>query len=151
MTPVAQQITRPLLSALDSRVRRNVARRIDAMERELAFLVAREDRNVAYLRRRGWTNDRIHVLFALNSVYQQVLGPIQAATRGGPDGLGREIPVRYGNTSYDAASARAASSALRDFYALVAELRVPPDWLYANTCGEVVFRIAKFEEETLGN
>jgi len=52
------------------------------MERELAFLMERRDENVALIGRRGWTDDRQQLLFLLNNMYQQVIGPLQAAARG---------------------------------------------------------------------
>ena len=36
------------------------------------------------------------VLFLLNSMYQQVIGPLQAAARGGPEGLGNAVAICHG-------------------------------------------------------
>lgn len=148
MTPKAQSVTHALLQSLDGRVRQGVVRRVEAMERELTFLSSREDANVIYLRRRGWGDDRIQVFFVLNSVYQQVLGPVQAAARGGPEGLGTAVPVNHGKTSFNSSAARNVSAALRDFYVLIDELKIQRPWLYANTCRDAVYLIADHERNT---
>ena len=145
MNPSIRQVAAPILRELDGAVRQSVMRRIEAMERELKFLADREDENLAFIRRHHWSNERLQLVFLLNSVYQQVLGPAQAAARGGPEGLGSEIPVRYGNTSFDRLARARAGSAMRDFQAMVLKLSLLPDWLYCNTCGDVVFNIASFE------
>lgn len=148
MTPVAERITGVLLRSLDSRVRLGVIRRVQAMERELNFLASRDDQNVIDIRRHGWSDDRLHVFFVLNSVYQQVLGPMQAAARGGPDGLGISIPLLHGKTTFDSRTAKSVNAAMKDFNALVGVLKVQRNWLYANTCRDAVFLIAGYERDS---
>lgn len=145
MTPSVNRIAEPLFRSLDARVRRDVLRRIDSMERELAFLVGREDYNVSFIRRRGWSDERLQVLFVLNSVYQQVLGPIQAAAKGGPEGLGSTIPVRHGTASFSRKTAGSVQVAMKDFLVMADTLKLQRSWLHSNTCGDVVFAVASFE------
>lgn len=145
MTPSVHRIADPVLRSLDPRVRRGVLRRIDAMERELAFLVEREDDTVRFIQRRGWSDERLQVLFVLNSVYQQVLGPIQAAAKEGPEGLGSTIPVRHGTASFSRKTAGSVQIAMKDFLAMVDMLKLQRTWLHSNTCGDVVFAVASFE------
>lgn len=145
MTPSVHRIADPVLRSLDPRVRRGVLRRIDAMERELAFLAEREDDNVNFIRRRGWSDERLQVLFVLNSVYQQLLGPIQAAAKEGPEGLGSTIPVRHGKASFSRKTAGSVQLAMKDFLVMVDTLKLQRSWLHSNTCGDVVFAVASFE------
>lgn len=145
MTPSVHRIADPVLRSLDARVRRGVVQRIDAMERELAFLTQREDANVIFIRRHGWSDERLQTLFVLNSVYQQVLGPLQAAAREGPEGLGGTIPVRHGAASFSRRTTGQVQIAIRDFLAMVDTLKLQRRWLHSNTCGDVVFAIASFE------
>jgi hypothetical protein len=145
MTPSVHRIADPVLRSLDPRVRRGVLRRIDAMERELAFLAEREDDNVKFIRSRGWSDERLQVLFVLNSVYQQVLGPIQAAAKEGPEGLGSTIPVRHGTASFSRKTAGSVQIAMKDFLVMVDALKLQRRWLHSNTCGDVVFAVASFE------
>lgn len=145
MTPSVHRIADPVLRSLDPRVRRGVLRRIDAMERELAFLVEREDDTVRFIQRRGWSDERLQVLFVLNSIYQQVLGPIQAAAKEGPEGLGSTIPVRHGTAAFSRKTAGSVQIAMKDFLAMVDMLKLQRTWLHSNTCGDVVFAVASFE------
>lgn len=145
MTPSVHRIADPVLRSLDPRVRRGVLRRIDAMERELAFLTERKDDNVNFIRRRGWSDERMQVLFVLNSVYQQILGPLQAATKEGPEGLGSSIPVRHGTASFSRKTAGSVQFAMKDFLVMVDMLKLQRSWLHSNTCGDVVFAVASFE------
>lgn len=145
MTPSVHRIADPVLRSLDPRVRRGVLRRIDAMERELAFLVEREDDTIRFIQRRGWSDERLQVLFVLNSIYQQVLGPIQAAAKEGPEGLGSTIPVRHGTASFSRKTAGSVQIAMKDFLAMVDMLKLQRTWLHSNTCGDVVFAVASFE------
>ncbi len=145
MTPSVHRIADPVLRSLDPRVRRGVSRRIDAMERELAFLVEREDDNVKFIRSRGWSDERLQILFVLNSVYQQVLGPIQAAAKEGPEGLGSTIPVRHGTASFSRKTAGSVQIAMKDFLVMVDTLKLQRSWLHSNTCGDMVFAVASFE------
>src|SRR5271154_6356672 len=105
MTPVVKSIAQPVIRLMDGRVRHGVLRRVDAMERELVFLMERKDENVALIRRRGWTDNRLQLLFLLNSMYQQLIGPLQAAARGGPEGLGSAVAICHGRTLFDRAGA----------------------------------------------
>jgi hypothetical protein len=141
MTPSVRRVADPILQALDGRVRVAVLRRFDAMERELSFLSERNDERVRLIRQRGWTDERLHLLFVLNSVYQQVLGPLEAAAKGGPEGLGTAIPVRHGASSFDRKSENRVQAATRDFRGLVDALQVQRGWLHSNTCGDLVFSI----------
>lgn len=115
------------------------------MERELAFLAEREDDNVNFIRRRGWSDEHLQVLFVLNSVYQQVLGPLQAAAKEGPEGLGSTIPVRHGAASFSRKTAGSVQIAMKDFLVMVDALKLQQTWLHSNTCGDVVFAVASSE------
>ncbi len=122
-------------------------RRVEAMERELAFLANRQDPNLLFIKGRGWTDEQLQLLFFMNSVYQHVLGPIQAAARGGPQGLGGEIPVRHGKIVFGRAIASRVKFAMRDYLSLLDELKFQKNWLHANTCGDAVFAVASLERE----
>jgi hypothetical protein len=138
----SERLTGPILQTLDSRVRQSVLRRVDAMERELGFLTDRNEQSLRVIRERGWTDDRLEVLFVLNSVYQQVLGPLQAAARGGPEGLGSSVPVRHGRDLFDGQYVSRISRVMLDFVAIVEAMEYQRTWLHANTCGDLVFAIA---------
>lgn len=141
MTPKIREIAKPVLNALDRPVRQGVLRRIEAMERELAFLVTKEDGRVFALSLKGWGEERLQLLFVLNSVYQHVLGPLQGASRGGPAGLGKSVAIRHGSESFSSHTSVATLRALNDFNQMVRSLGFARDLLHLNTCEDIVFRL----------
>lgn len=147
-----------LMQPLDAKVRRAVARRYDAMLRELAFLGEKKDQNLAFIRSRGWGDTRLGVLFGLTCVYQEVLGPLDASARtgrradvevnGAPAlGLGSSCPIVHGSQRFDLAHVVRVKEAAEDFFGLVAKLGFRRDWMTKNTCGDLVYWIARHERE----
>lgn len=147
-----------LTQPLDAKVRGSVTRRLEAMVRELAFLESKQDERLAFIRKRGWSNAKLSVLFSLNSVYQEVLGPLDASARtgrsadkeinGGPAiGLGSSHPIVHGSQRFDSAHTVRVKSAVEDFFDLAVELGFRRNWMSQNTCGELVYWIARYERE----
>jgi hypothetical protein len=147
-----QRRTDPVLLALtrhlDLKPRSAVMRRHEAMLRELSFLGERENENLAFIRSRNWTEQRLSVLFSLNCIYQEVLGPLDASARTGQAGLGTEHPIVHGSLRFDSAHTARVRSAVEDFFTMVGELGFRRDWMTKNTCGDLVYYIARHERES---
>lgn len=147
----------PILAALTApmsmKPRQAVMRRHEAMLGELRFLSEREspDENLSFIRRHKWSDERLSALFALNSVYQEVLGPLHASTRVGAAGLGTEYPIRHGSQRFDASHNVRVQNAIDDFYAIVERLGFLKEWMTRNTCGDLVYYIARFERDSDSN
>lgn len=136
-----------MLALMEARVRRDIERRIELMERELAFLAEREDQNLAFIKKRGWSDERLQVLFLFNSIYQKVLGPLQAAAKEGPEGLGSSVPVKHGTSIFSRQTTGTVRIALKDFLAMIDDLQLHRSWLHENTCGDAVYQIAAYERD----
>lgn len=128
------------------------------MLRELAFLGTKEDKGLAFIRLRNWTDAKLSVLFGLNCIYQEVLGPLDASARTGRRtdveangilglGLGSSHPIVHGSQRFDAAHTARVKDAMEDFFGLVAKLGFRRDWMTKNTCGDLVYWIARYERE----
>lgn len=141
----ADSVFQALTVNLDRKPRSIVARRYDAMLRELRFLGEREDKNLAYLRSCGWNDDRLKVLFGLNCIYQKVIGPLDASTRTGKSGIGSTHTITHGALRFDLAHSTRVRKAREDFFAMVIQLGFRHDWMTKNTCGDLVFYIARYE------
>ena len=115
------------------------------MLRELKYLSDNGDVRLGAIRRHNWTDAKLSVLFALNSVYQEILGPLDASAREDQAGLGTNHPILHGSQRFDRASSRSIHTGVRDFMTLVAELGFVPDWLTKNTCGDLIFYIDRHE------
>lgn len=148
---IAPRATDPVLVALthhlDPKPRNAVARRHEAMLRELTFLGERENENLGFIRSRHWTDQRLSALFSLNCIYQEVLGPLDASARTGQAGLGLRHPIIHGSMRFDAAHTARVKSAVEDFFAMVGELGFRREWMSKNTCGDLVYHIARHERE----
>jgi hypothetical protein len=143
----AEQFLASLLRPVQRRPREAVLARHSAMARELRFRRSNGDEALKYLQGRGWTDARFHVLFALNCIYQEILGPLQASSRSGIAGLGTNYPVMHGTQRFDPAYSERVNFLIGDFMAMVAGLNFTRDWLYQNTCGDLIFYIARHEHE----
>jgi hypothetical protein len=143
----AQSVLNLLTAPMDRKPRDVVLRRHAAMIRELAFLIQSDDRRVSYLRQKGWSDERFYVLFALNCVYQEVLGPLHASSEVGAAGLGTEHPIHYGSEVFDQDRAKRVRFAVQDFFNLVTALHFSREWMSKNTCGDLVYFIERKERE----
>lgn len=152
--PILAALTQPL----DAKVRGAVARRHEAMLRELAFLSTKQDERLTFIRSCNWTDARLSALFSLNCVYQEVLGPLDASARtgrradtdvaGAPAlGLGSSHPIVHGSQRFDSAHTARVKGAVEDFFGMVAELGLRRDWMTKNTCSDLVYWIARHERE----
>lgn len=151
MTPAASGVCRPMLQHLDVAVRQGIERRVDSMIRELNYLAGVPESGVARLRSAGWSDDTLHVIFVLNSVFQRLLGPLRAAARGGPKGLGTDIPVTYGSMVFDAGTAKSITAAMESFNLVTRSLGVQPSWLRANTCRDLIFAMTGVAAQSDGS
>jgi hypothetical protein len=143
----AEQFLTYLLKPVQRRPREAVLARHAAMVRELKFRDSNRDEALEYLRGRGWSDARFHVLFALNCVYQEILGPLQASSRSGIAGLGTQYPIIHGTKLFDTDHSERVNFVIVDFMAIVEGLHFTRDWLYKNTCGDLIFYIARYEHE----
>lgn len=141
----AEQFLSNLLKPVERRPREVVLARHAAMVRELKFRTANRDEALGYLRDRGWTDARFHVLFALNCVYQEILGPLQAASRAGVAGLGTTYPITHGALRFDPAYSEHVNFVIVNFMEVLSKLHFTRDWLHKNTCGDLIFYIARHE------
>lgn len=117
------------------------------MKRELAYLLDKNGKNVQLVRKRNWTQDKLLVLFALNSVYQEILGPQELASYEGAGGVGGQIPVLHGTFKIDGSYRAKTRSAVSAFFNMVRELGFQEKWMTLATCGDVIYWIARYERE----
>jgi hypothetical protein len=142
---MATKIIVPLLiGAMNPVVRTSVERRYEAMLRELQFLLSCENENLKYLRNKGWSDERLQVLFVLNSIYQLCVGPLQSSGRV-TAGLGGEFPILHGADVFGSSRAALVNGMAADFFFMAAELGFLRDWMTKNTCGELIYWVARHE------
>ena len=143
----AESVFRALTKNLDRKPRAAVERRYQAMARELGFLQERQNENLTYIRSREWSDEKIKVLFGLNCIYQEVIGPLDASTRVGSSGIGSTYPIAHGAMRFDGGHSFKVRQATNDFFSMVAQLGFLREWVTKNTCGDLVYYIAKHERD----
>jgi hypothetical protein len=132
-----------LASQLDPELNRQIRWRVEALARHARFLTKRESEDMLFVRSRGWTDERLHILYELNSFYQIVLAPLASATRIRSDiGLGRAIPIRYGHRSFDAEYAKEVDQMMRAFMARMRRSGISQRILAANRADDLVAALA---------
>jgi hypothetical protein len=116
------------------------------MLRELEFLRERAQEHFVYVTQKGWTAEKLHVLFMLNSVYQLCIGPLHASARVSA-GLGGKIPIQHGADLFNRRRAHVVNTMALDFVAMVNKLGFQREWMSKNTCGDLIYWIARHERE----
>lgn len=140
-------VFKALTKPLDYRPRIAVERRYKAMVRELVYLQERQNEHLVFLRKREWSDERLRVLFALNCLYQEVIGPLDASTRTSNVSLGWQHPISYGQMRFDRGHSYVVRRATEDFFTMVSKLGFLRGWMTKNTCGDLVYWIARHERE----
>lgn len=140
-----QAILRLLLQPMNPVARQAVSRRFDAMNRELTFLAKRESEDLQFITERGWSSDKLQVLFVLNSTYQLVIAPQEAACRTSPEVFGQGAVILHGSFAIDAAFKQRTRSAVEDFFNLCSAAGMRSELLTAATCRDIVYWEARFQ------
>ncbi|MGY3039206.1 hypothetical protein ACVWWQ_000793 [Rhodanobacter sp. TND4EL1] len=138
-----------LVAVLDPAVRRSVRQRFDAMMREFKYLQVNRADDFTYLSGKGWTGQKLEVLFLLNSFYQLAIGPLRASARS-TAGLGATIPIFHGADLFDNSRAYEVSQMVGAYNSLLESLKIKADWMTKNTAGDLVYWVTRSEREREG-
>jgi hypothetical protein len=141
------RIVAGLSRAMNAETRASVRNRWGAMQREYQYLEQKRDARLFFIREKGWTPEKFGVLCWLNSFYQLLLGPLEAATRASHLNLGVEFPVLHGTERFDSARRNQTIQAASAFRALVVELGFTFDWLTKHTARDIIYYIYRLERE----
>ena len=138
-----------LTKDLDWEVKQQVIRRYGAMVSQYNYLKETHNEYLIFTYRREWFDDKYTTLFALNSFFQIVLGPLSSSSRGVSEiGLGSKTPIIYGKSiRFDSERSKAINKAYSRFIALSKELGFVEWWLTSNRASDVIFSVAKWIRE----
>ena len=120
------------------------------MVRQFKYLETFESKDLRSLKKKRWPREKLMVLFAMNSVYQVVLGPQEAACQRQTAGLGNLIPVVHGTFAVDMAFTTKTRVAVSEFFEMARRFGFHEYWMTLNTCGDVVYWVAKYENDDEG-
>lgn len=122
-----------------------IEKRYSAFERQLKYLKTQNKNYLIILYSNSWTDERLKVIFALNSFYQLVLGPLSSSALNiSNTGLGRDIPIKYGKSiTFNQARNRQIIKAEERFNSIIAELNIPHFVLGMNSANDIIYNIWK--------
>lgn len=134
-----------LVGKMEREVKNQCERRYEALVRQYNYLVEKQNEHLMFTYSNGWFSERYKALFAFNSFYQIVLGPLASSSRGVSEiGIGSTIPIIYGSViKFYEARNRKINKAYIDFNVLIYESGMDEWWLNLNQASDIVFQIAK--------
>ncbi|EGR1117379.1 hypothetical protein CES77_18350 [Vibrio cholerae] len=132
-----------LTKYLDWDVKKSIYSRTEAFYRQLIYMEEQNNDMLSLLYKRGWSGQKLHVIFALNSFYQLVLGPLaSSALNISATGVGATIPIKYGNTiKFDKSRNRKISNANSDFFVMLSKLGISPLLVNYSSTNDIIFSI----------
>lgn len=134
-----------LVEKMEWEIKEQCERRYEALVRQYNYLIEKQNDHLLFTYSKGWFSERYKVLFALNSFFQIVLGPLASSSRGVSDiGVGSRIPISYGaSIKFDEPRNRAINKAYLDFEVLIREAGIDEWWLNLNQANDIVYQVAK--------
>ena len=140
-----KQLLDTLTKKMEWDVKDQVYRRYNALVRQYEYLVERQNEHLLFTFQNGWFGDKYKSLFALNSFYQIVIGPLASSTRGVSEiGVGSSIPIAYGKSvRFDEQRNSVINKTYMDYISLVNGLGFQEWWLNVNQASDAVYQIAK--------
>lgn len=126
-------------------VKEQIYRRYNALVRQYEYLLEKQNEHLLFTFRNGWFGDKYKTLFALNSFFQIVIGPLASSTRGvSKIGVGSFIPLTYGKSvRFDEQRNSIINKTYIEFISMTNGMGFQEWWLNLNQTDDAVFQIAK--------
>lgn len=143
------QILQVLGKDLQPDTRRRLSKRSNTLMRGIRFLEQREEQNLPFVNKAGWTMERLEVVCDLAAFHQIVIGPLaSSAHNAGDSGLGSSIGIAYGaEMRFDRRSAREFAAMNKTFLDMARRHGISQWWLVANDANDLIYRIAQSYRE----
>jgi hypothetical protein len=134
-----------LVGMMERDIKDQCDRRYQALVWQYRYLVETQNEHLIFTYSQGWFSERYKVLFALNSFFQIVIGPLASSSRGVSEvGVGSSIPINYGaSIKFDEARNHSINKVYSDFINLVNEFGIDEWWLNLNQANDITYQIAK--------
>lgn len=133
-----------LVDVMERDIRCQCDRRYQALVRQYNYLVETKNEHLIFTYSKGWVSEKYKVLFALNTFFQIVIGPLSSSTRGVSGvGVGSSIPISYGTIKFNKARNKAVNKAYSDFIIFVHECGMDEWWLNLNQASDITYQVAK--------
>jgi hypothetical protein len=139
-----EKILNILIKDLDYEVKKQITQRYANMVSNYNHLRDSKDKNLMLTFKHKWNDDKYKVLFALNSFYQFVIGPLVSSAYGHSNsGLGSSIPINFGKMRIDQARNWNVIETNRSFTKLFISCGFNEYMMVANKVSDIAYHLAK--------
>lgn len=134
-----------LIQYLEWEVRKQALNRYTAFERQLTYMKEQNDHRSSDIYKKGWNENKLKSIFAFNSFYQIVLGPLSSsALRVSKTGIGGKIPLTYGNSiRFDNDRNNEINQTYDDFMSIMHKSGINVWLLNLSSVNDIVYNIHK--------
>ncbi|UJP04550.1 MAG: hypothetical protein LZF61_06630 [Nitrosomonas sp.] len=131
-----------LTEGQDPVIRKQMIRRFSVLMTSVRFMKEKKSEHFVAVEKRGWTLQRLEVLFALNTFYLLVLGPLAASAKGRSKTMWRNVPILYGEELlFDNDRAHKIRAAQLSFSSVVSRVPGGLETLTGNQASDIIFRL----------
>lgn len=138
-----------LVGKMERDIKDQCERRYEALVRQYNYLIEIEDKDLMFTYTQGWFSERYKILFALNTFFQIVIGPLASSSRGVSSiGVGSSTPINYGaSITFNDSRNRKINNVYSDFINFINEYGMNEWLLNLNQANDITYQIAKALKE----
>lgn len=128
----------------DPAIRRLMSRRVSALMANVRYMKGKRTEQLMFIEEQGWNLEHFEIIFAMNSFYLLVLGPLASSARGRSDTVWQDLPILYGEgLLFDNHRAKQIRSAHQSFSNIARRIPGGLDTLTGNQASDIVFKLYK--------
>jgi len=117
-------------------------RRHSHLMSNLRFIKEKQTEEIKYIENQGWRFEHFDILFALNTFYLLVLGPLASSARGRAKTVWRNTSIQYGEVLlFDNQRAEKIRSAHHSFSNIARRIPGGLNTITGNQASDIVFKL----------
>lgn len=128
----------------DPAIRRLMSRRVSALTASVRYMHETRSEHLMFIAEQGWNSEHFEIIFAMNSFYLFVLGPLASSARGRSNTVWRDTPILYGQELlFDNKRAKQIQIAHQSFENISRRIPGGLETLTGNKAADIVFKLYK--------
>lgn len=125
-------------------IKRLMFRRHSALMSNLRYLRETRSDQFLYVKNEGWDIEHFEILFALNTFYLLVLGPLASSARGRENTIWKDTAIQYGNEFlFDNKRAKEIRNAHQSFTQITRRIPGGLNTITGNQASDIIFKLHK--------
>jgi hypothetical protein len=123
-------------------VKRLMSRRVFSLMASIRYMQEARSEHLLFIQEQGWNLEHFEIVFAMNSFYLFVLGPLASSARERAGTVWQDIPIQYGEELiFDNQRASQIRSAHQSFSNIARRIPGGLDTLTGNKASDIVFKL----------